>query len=71
MSHNKAIEHGKEHRRQYTKSKAVDKSCRNHGTCPYCRDNRLHNSIAKKLHAEQDMQEVQFVAIDSTEESKK
>lgn len=71
MSLNKAIEHGKEHRRQYTKAKAVSKRCRNHGTCLYCRDNRLHNSKAKKLHAEQDMQEVQFVAIDYTEESKK
>lgn len=71
MSHNKAIEHGKEKRKRYIKAKAVDKSCRNHGSCPYCRDNRLHNSKAKKLHAEQDMQEVRFVAIDSTEESKK
>lgn len=29
----------------YTKSKAEDKSCRNHGDCLYCRSNRLHQYI--------------------------
>lgn len=33
MSLNKAIESGKEHRRQYRKAKAVDKTCRNNGSC--------------------------------------
>lgn len=36
----KAIEHGKEHRRQYRGSKAIDRTCRNHGSCEYCRENR-------------------------------
>ena len=31
MSLNKGIESGKEHRRAYRKSKAFDRSCRNHG----------------------------------------
>lgn len=31
---------GKEHREPYRGSKRVDKTCRNHGSCPYCRDNR-------------------------------
>lgn len=43
MSLNKAILHGKENRKPYRKSKIFDKTCRNHGSCPYCRDNRLHN----------------------------
>lgn len=43
MSLNKAILHGKEHRKPYRRSKRFDKTCRNHGSCPYCRDNRLHN----------------------------
>lgn len=43
MSLNKAILHGKEHRKPYRKSKRFFKDCRNHGCCPYCRDNRLHN----------------------------
>lgn len=33
------------YRHIYTKSKAVDKSCRNHGDCAYCRHNRLHQRI--------------------------
>ena len=41
MSLEKAIKSGKEHRKNYRGAKAVDKSCRNHGTCPYCRNNRL------------------------------
>lgn len=45
MSFNKAIEHGKEHRKQYYKyCKLVDPSCRNHGTCSWCRDNRNYNT---------------------------
>ena len=31
MSLDKAIEHGKEHRKEYRGSKAIDKTCRNHG----------------------------------------
>lgn len=42
MSLNKAIIHKKEKRKPYTKAKACDRSCRNHGSCPYCKSNRLH-----------------------------
>lgn len=42
MSHNKAIASGKEYRKPYTKAKAVDKSCRNHGDCPYCYHERTY-----------------------------
>jgi 5-methylcytosine-specific restriction endonuclease McrA len=28
----------------YTKSKRFDVTCRNHGSCSYCRDNRLYSS---------------------------
>lgn len=42
MSLDKAIQSGKEHRKPYRKSKAIAKSCRNHGTCEYCKQNRLH-----------------------------
>jgi len=48
MSLDKAIKHGKEKRKQYRKSKAVDRSCRNHGSCDYCRNNRLFS--ANKLN---------------------
>lgn len=35
MSLDKAILHGKEHRKQYRGAKAVDKTCRNHGSDPW------------------------------------
>lgn len=42
MGLEKAILHGKEHRREYSGSKRVCGSCRNHGWCPWCRLGRLH-----------------------------
>ena len=52
MSLNKAIEHGKEHRKPYRKSKAIDKACRNHGGCPWCEGNRLYQTKKEKLRTE-------------------
>ena len=42
MSLDKAIKYKKEKRKPYRKAKAVDASCRNHGSCPWCKANRLH-----------------------------
>lgn len=42
MSLDKAIKHGKERRKAYRGSKAIDPSCRNHGGCPWCEENRKH-----------------------------
>lgn len=42
MSLDKAIKSGKEHRKAYRGGKAVDGTCRNHGSCPYCKGNRLY-----------------------------
>lgn len=42
MSLDKAIKHGKEHRKPYKGSKAIDCTCRNHGSCPWCMENRKH-----------------------------
>lgn len=42
MSLDKAIAHGKEKRKPYIGSKAVDRSCRSHGDCPYCSTGRQH-----------------------------
>lgn len=36
MSLDKAIKHGKEHRKPFRGAKAVDRSCRNHGDDPWC-----------------------------------
>ena len=45
----KAILSGKEKRKQYKGAKAVDRSCRNHGSCSYCRSNRLKGKKYDKL----------------------
>ena len=42
MSLDKAIKHGHEHRKPYHGSKAIDRSCRNHGGCDWCEGNRKH-----------------------------
>ena len=55
MSLNKAIEHGKEHRKPYRRSKAIDPTCRNHGTCDWCKENRLHKSRDKHPATEEEL----------------
>lgn len=50
MSLDKAIAHGKEHRKPYYGSEAIDKSCRCHGggikwQCKYCLGNRQYKYI--------------------------
>ena len=40
MSLDKAIASGKEHRKPYYGSKAIDCTCRNHGSCLWCERNR-------------------------------
>ena len=57
MSLDKAIEHGKEHRKPYRGTKAIDPSCRNHGSCTVCKKNRLHKFRDKKPREEEDMSE--------------
>lgn len=52
MSLDKAIEHGKEKRKEYIGSKAIDKSCRNHGSCPWCERNRKFKFRDKKPYDE-------------------
>ena len=45
----KAILSGKEKREKYRGAKAVDRSCRNNGSCPYCRSNRMKGTKYDKL----------------------
>ena len=45
MGLDKAIQYGKERRKPYTGSKAIDCSCRNHGTCKWCEINRLYQFL--------------------------
>ena len=60
MSMDKAIEHGKEHRKPWrgsAKSKNIDRTCCNHGSCDYCKFNRLHTFTKNILEAEQKMED--------------
>lgn len=34
----------KDRRKAYFRGKAVDRSCRNHGGCPYCEAGRQHKN---------------------------
>jgi hypothetical protein len=57
MSLDKAIEHHKEHRKPYTGSKAFDMSCRNHGGCEWCEENRKHKYIKKEMAMKERLKE--------------
>jgi hypothetical protein len=46
MTLDKAIAHGKEHRKPYRGAKAVDRTCRNHGSCPACQRSRRRKEKA-------------------------
>ena len=51
MALDKAVKHGKEFRKSFRKAQAVDCTCRNNGSCPHCRNNRLHKFIVKEEKA--------------------
>lgn len=55
MSFKRAIYYGKEHRKEFRGAKKVNKSCRCHGGCPYCTDNRLHSTKVRLDSAEEEM----------------
>ena len=50
MALDKAIRSGKEYRKQYRGSKAFDCTCRNHGSCEWCMENRTYKNI-KRLNS--------------------
>ena len=54
MALNKAIMSGKEHRKMYRGSKAIDRTCRNHGSCCWCCENRQYKNL-KRLQKTLDM----------------
>ena len=53
MSLDKSITSGKEHRKPYYKSKVIDRTCRNHGSCPFCESSRTYKNT-KRIQAAQD-----------------
>lgn len=65
MSLDKAIEHHKEKRKPYRGTKAYDCTCRNHGSCDWCRQNRQHKFRDKHpiVKGEIDMQDERNCAV--------
>lgn len=57
MSLDKAIKYGKEKRKQYRKSKAFDRTCRNNGSCDWCKQNRLYSSKLRETIADEKIKE--------------
>lgn len=57
MALDKAIKYGKEHRKPYRGAKAIACSCRNHGTCDWCKTNRLKDRLINDEIAEAAMKE--------------
>ena len=58
MSLNKAIKSGKEHRKPYKGAKAIDRTCRNHGSCSWCMNNRTYKNKGKEKIAEQEIKDI-------------
>lgn len=58
MSLDKAIEHGKEHRKPYRGSKVFDVYCRNHKGCQACLNNRLIQLRRMNEKLKHDMKEL-------------
>ena len=55
MSLDKSIQSGKSHRKPYRGAKAIDATCRNHGSCEWSHGNRTHNNDKRELAAEQEL----------------
>lgn len=52
MSFDNNYPNRKDHRKPYRKSKAYDRSCRNHGSCPWCLGNRQYSNKKRQSMAE-------------------
>jgi hypothetical protein len=48
MSFDKKYPRRKDDRKEYRGSKSFDKSCRNHGNCSYCQNNRIYSTVKRK-----------------------
>ena len=57
MSLDKAINSKKEHRTQYRGSKSFDHTCRNHGSCSWCEDNRRFQDRKNRIRAASDAED--------------
>jgi hypothetical protein len=58
MSLDKSIQHGKEKRKPYHRSKVIDRTCRNHGSCKWCEENRLAAARRREQSAKEQLKEL-------------
>jgi ferredoxin len=52
MALDKAIKHGREKRKPYYGAKAIDHTCRNHGSCPWCQGKVRYKRLKEKMKGE-------------------
>ena len=64
VSLDKAIASGKERRKAYTGAKAIACSCRNHGTCEWCKRGRLYQLNKEKERMKEREKEWEEAAIE-------
>lgn len=57
MSLEKAIKYNKEKRKEYFGSKKFDHTCRNHGSCSWCKNNRLFSDKKRKYSIDEQLDE--------------
>ena len=62
MGLEKAIEHGKEHRKPFGKetgtyAKSIDYTCRNHGNCEWCLSNRTYKNKKRELSSVEQLED--------------
>lgn len=71
MSFAQGIRHGKEHRKHYKygDSRAVDSTCRNHGTCSYCVAARAYPDRKRREAADEQIRHHFAPPFDHTDES--
>lgn len=52
---------GKVYKDKDRKHQKASRSCLNHGGCPYCEGNRLHNSKKKEKQALMDIEDGKYI----------
>ncbi len=65
MGLEKSIKYGKEKRKPFDKQhgnycKSISQSCRNNGSCPYCKKNRTHKNDKREFAKEQELRDFQY-----------
>jgi hypothetical protein len=43
------------------RSKNIDHTCRNHGSCEYCKSNRLYQYTKEKIKTDESLKDIKFI----------